>query len=178
MSATVRVLVRALSLIAVALTGWANNVRWGTSAVRAGPPAQWERIAVGAALLSALVALAVWIGTRSGLGVTRMWWRGAACLFAVGIVAIALQLRAQGGEAAPARSRSTVRAGAGWRPEPARRWRRRSARSRSAATSRSAEKAGTKTSNSPASAMIAATGASSANSTSAGRLRSYIARVE
>ncbi len=94
-SATVRVLVRALSLIAVALTGWANNVRWGTSAVRAGPPAQWERIAVGAALLSALVALAVWIGTRSGVGVTRMWWRGAACLCAVGIAAIALQLRAQ-----------------------------------------------------------------------------------
>ncbi len=95
MSATLRVLVRALSLIAVALTGWANNVRWGTSAVRAGPPAQWERIAVGAALLSALVALAVWLGTRSGLGVTRMWWRGAACLFAVGVVAIALHLRAQ-----------------------------------------------------------------------------------
>jgi hypothetical protein len=94
-SATVRVLVRALSLIGVALTGWANNVRWGTSEVRAGPPAQWERIAVGAALLAALAALAVWIGTRSGLGVTRTWWRGAACLFAAGIVAIALQLRAQ-----------------------------------------------------------------------------------
>ena len=95
LSATVRVLVRGLALIAVALTGWANNVRWGTSAVRAGPPAQWERIAVGAALLSALVALAVWLGTRSGLGVSRMWWRGVACLCAVGVAAIALQLRAQ-----------------------------------------------------------------------------------
>jgi len=95
MSATLRVLVRALSLIAAALTGWSNNVRWGTSAVRAGPPGQWERIAVGAALLSALVALAVWLGTRSGLGVSRMWWRGAACLFAFGVVAIAFHLRAQ-----------------------------------------------------------------------------------
>lgn len=95
MSATMRVLVRGLSLIAVALTGWANNVRWGTSSVRPGPPAQWERIAVGAALLSALVALAVWLGTRSGLGVSRMWWRGAACLCAVGVGAIVLQLRAQ-----------------------------------------------------------------------------------
>jgi hypothetical protein len=90
----VRVLVRAASLIAVALTSWANNVRWGSdSSVRGGLPMQWERWAVGAALLSALAALAIWLGTRAGVGPSRIWLRGAACLFALGVAGIAVQLR-------------------------------------------------------------------------------------
>ncbi|HWM86230.1 MAG TPA: hypothetical protein VNO33_10345 [Kofleriaceae bacterium] len=94
MNSAVRVLVRAASLIALAVTGWASNVRWGTStAVRNGPPAQWERFVVGAAMLSALVAFTVWLGTRAGAGPSRLWLRAAACLFALGVAAIAFTLR-------------------------------------------------------------------------------------
>jgi hypothetical protein len=91
-----RAIVRAASIIAVALAGWSVNVRWGSgTTVRGGPPMQWERIVVGAAVLSALAALAVWIGTRPGAGASRMWLRGAACACALGVAAIALHLRGE-----------------------------------------------------------------------------------
>jgi hypothetical protein len=93
MSAALRVLVRAASLIGVALAGWSNNVQWGTSSVRGGPPAQWERHVVGAALLVALAALAVWLGTRPGA--SRLVVRGAATAFALGALAVALYLRSR-----------------------------------------------------------------------------------
>lgn len=93
-----RVLIRAASVIGFALTAWANNVRWGTSSVRNGPPAQWERYAVAAALLSGLAAIAIWLGTRTGTAPSRMWLRGAGCLFAVGVGAIAFQLWRLAGE--------------------------------------------------------------------------------
>jgi hypothetical protein len=89
-----RILVRAGSLIGFALTAWSNNVRWGSDAsLRGGPPMQWERAAVGAALLSALAALAVWLGTRPAS--TGPWLRVAACAFALAVAAIALYLRSE-----------------------------------------------------------------------------------
>jgi hypothetical protein len=89
-----RVLVRAASLVAVALAGWSVNVRWGSgTAERGGPPIQWETSVVGAAALSALAALAVWLGTRPTAGAGRPWLRGAACVFAAGVAGIALDLR-------------------------------------------------------------------------------------
>jgi hypothetical protein len=95
MNAIIRVVIRAAAVVGAALTGWSNNVRWGSGPVRAGPPAQWERLAVGAALLAALAALAVWLGTRAGAGAGRTWLRAAACLFALGVAAIALTLRSR-----------------------------------------------------------------------------------
>ncbi len=88
-----RILIRATSVIGFALTAWANNVRWGTaSSLRNGPPVQWERFAVAAALLSGLAAIAVWLGTRAGAGPSRRWLRGAGCVFAVGVGALAFHL--------------------------------------------------------------------------------------
>ncbi|HKE19549.1 MAG TPA: hypothetical protein VKB80_31950 [Kofleriaceae bacterium] len=93
MGATSRVVVRAAGLIGAALTCWSNNVQWGTGPGRGGPPGQWERAAVGAALLSLLAALAVWLATRPGA--SRTWLRIAACLCALGVAAIAYHLRAE-----------------------------------------------------------------------------------
>jgi hypothetical protein len=97
MGATLRVLVRAAGLVGAALTCWSNNVKWGTGAGRGGPPAQWERAAVGAALLSLLAALAVWLATRPGGGASRLWLRVAAVACALGVAAVALDLRSQAG---------------------------------------------------------------------------------
>jgi hypothetical protein len=91
-----RVLVRAASLIAVALVAWSLNVRWGSSsAVRGGPPIQWERIVVGAALLSAIAALAIWLATRPKIGASRTWLRGIAGGAALAVAAIAIRLRSE-----------------------------------------------------------------------------------
>jgi hypothetical protein len=93
MSAALRILVRAASLVGAALAGWSNNVQWGTGAVRGGPPAQWERHVVGAALLVALAALAVWLGTRPGG--SRLILRAAASGFALAALAIAFHLKSR-----------------------------------------------------------------------------------
>jgi hypothetical protein len=93
MSAAFRILVRAASLIGVALAGWSNNVQWGTGSVRGGPPAQWERHVVGAALLVVLAALAVWLGTKPGA--SRLIVRGAAVGFALGGLAVAFYLKSR-----------------------------------------------------------------------------------
>ncbi len=96
MGARVRLVVRAASLVGFALTGWSINVRWGSNeAVRGGPPIRWEQIAVGAALLSALAALAVWLATRPGVARSRPWLRGAACVLALAVAFIAFYLRRQ-----------------------------------------------------------------------------------
>lgn len=108
---SLRVLVRAASLIAVALVAWSLNVRWGSSdSLRGGPPLQWERIVVGAALLSAIAALAVWLATRPSAAGSRVWLRGVAGGAALGVAAISLNLRSQTDEAVMA---DLVR-GPGW----------------------------------------------------------------
>jgi hypothetical protein len=87
---------RAASLVGVALVGWSLNVKWGSgSAVRGGPPMQWERFVVGAALLAALAAIAVWIATRPSVSSLRVPLRAAALLLAAGVGAIALHLRGE-----------------------------------------------------------------------------------
>ncbi len=92
---------RAASLVGVALVGWSLNVKWGSaSAVRGGPPMQWERFVVGAALLAALAAIAVWIATRPSASSLRVPLRAAAVLLAVGVGAIALHLHGEAGRPA------------------------------------------------------------------------------
>lgn len=87
---------RAASLVGVALVGWSLNVKWGSgTAVRGGPPMQWERFVVGAALLAALAAVAVWIATRPSASALRTPLRAAAVLLAAGVGAIALHLRGE-----------------------------------------------------------------------------------
>lgn len=89
-----RIATRAGGLIAVALAGWSLNVRWGTNAaVRGGPPLQWEKEVVGAAVLTALAALALWLGTRPTASATRHWLRAVAAAAAAGTAAIAIHLR-------------------------------------------------------------------------------------
>jgi hypothetical protein len=84
---------RAAAMIATSLALWSLNLRWGEVAgVGAGPPQQWERQVVGAALLLALVLLCTLVAGRRGARpgwVVRLLAPGAA----VGACAIALVLR-------------------------------------------------------------------------------------
>jgi hypothetical protein len=92
---SVRTAVRAVSLVAVAVTGWSLNVRWGAGAtVRGGPPMQWEKMVVGATLLAAIAAVLVWFGTRpSATGALRIGMRAASVIAALGAASIAFYLR-------------------------------------------------------------------------------------
>ncbi len=91
-----KVLVRALSVIALAVTGWSLNVKWGAEATaRGGPPMQWEKSVVGATLLVGLAAVLLWIATRPKVntGALRLGLRAAATLAALGAAGIAFYLR-------------------------------------------------------------------------------------
>lgn len=102
------VIPRALSLVAVAATGWSLNVRWGAdTAVRGGPPMQWERIVVGAALLAAVSALLVWLATRARASRPLAY---AATAFALGPGALAVHLR----QSAQRDEISQLLSGSGW----------------------------------------------------------------
>ena len=108
MSPALRILVRAASLIAVALAGWANNVRWGTSSCAAGRPRSGSargrrRAPVGAGGLRRVAG-------HASRPASRLWLRGAACLFALGVAAIALHLRS----ARPDLKLPDLVAGPGW----------------------------------------------------------------
>ena len=86
---------RALSFLSVAIAVWSLNVKWGAeSAVRGGPPSHWERYVVGAAMLCALAAVLVWIGTRAKASRPL---RAAAVGPALGAAAIAAYLRYRAG---------------------------------------------------------------------------------
>ena len=90
-----RVLVRAVSVLAVAVTAWSLNVKWGeTTSARGGPPMQWEKSVVGAALLVAITAVLVWIATRPKIntGTLRLGLRAAAAIAALGAAGIPVYL--------------------------------------------------------------------------------------
>ncbi len=90
-----RHLVRAISLLALAVTGWSLNVRWGESATaRGGPPMQWEKSVVGATLLVGIVAVLLWIATRPKVntGALRLGLRASAAIAALGAAGIAFYL--------------------------------------------------------------------------------------
>jgi hypothetical protein len=90
-----RVLVRAVSVLALAVTGWSLNLRWGGGeGFRGGPPMQWEKSVVGATLLVAIAAVLVWIATRPKVntGALRLGLRAAAALAALGAAGIAFYL--------------------------------------------------------------------------------------
>ena len=99
---------RALSFLSVAIAVWSLNVKWGAeTAVRGGPPTHWERYVVGAAMLCALAAVLVWIGTRAS---APRWLRAAATAPALGAAAIAAYLRYRAG----AEETMNLVAGPGW----------------------------------------------------------------
>lgn len=99
---------RALAVLSVALTGWSLNVRWGAGDnVRGGPPMQWERHVVGAALLAAVAAVLVFLASRAG---AHRVLRAAAVVLALGPGAIALVLRRD----AAASNLPNLVAGPGW----------------------------------------------------------------
>ena len=90
-----RVLVRAVSVLALAVTGWSLNLRWGAGeGFRGGPPMQWEKSVVGATLLVGIAAVLVWIATRPKVntGALRLGLRAAAALAALGAAGIAVYL--------------------------------------------------------------------------------------
>ncbi len=90
-----RVLARALSVLALAITGWSLNVRWGAGeSMRGGPPMQWEKSVVGATLLVGIAAVLVWIATRPKVntGTLRLGLRAAASIAALGAAGIAFYL--------------------------------------------------------------------------------------
>ena len=90
-----RVLVRAVSVLALAVTGWSLNVRWGdTATARGGPPMQWEKSVVGAALLVGITTVLLWIATRPKIntGALRLGIRAAAAIAALGAVGITFYL--------------------------------------------------------------------------------------
>jgi hypothetical protein len=108
-----RVLVRAVSVIALAVTGWSLNVRWGENATAGGgPPMQWEKSVVGATLLVGLVAVLLWIATRPKVntGALRLGLRAAATLAALGAAGIAFYLHRD----ATSSDLDTLLGGAGW----------------------------------------------------------------
>jgi hypothetical protein len=88
------VLVRAVSVLALAVAGWSLNVKWGVgSNVRGGPPMQWEKSVVGAALLVGITTVLLWIGTRpKTTGALRLGLRAAAAIAALGAAGIAFYL--------------------------------------------------------------------------------------
>lgn len=101
-------IVRGLAVLSVALTAWSLNVRWGAGdTVRGGPPMQWERHVVGAALLAAIAAVLVWLATREA---AHRLLRVAACAAALGPGVIALVLRRD----ATASDLTNLVAGPGW----------------------------------------------------------------
>jgi hypothetical protein len=90
-----RVLVRAVSVLALAVTGWSLNLRWGAGeGFRGGPPMQWEKSVVGATLLVGIATVLVWIATRPNVntGALRLGLRAAAALAALGAAGIAFYL--------------------------------------------------------------------------------------
>lgn len=84
--------IRAIAWIGVAVAGTSLMVRWGTDqAVGSGPPAQWEREVVGAALLAGIAAVLLMLPERAGR--QRWFTRGLAAAAAAGALWIALVLR-------------------------------------------------------------------------------------
>lgn len=86
-------ILRAFAWLGAAVTFWSLNVKWGVSAdIGSGPPGQWERHVVGAALLGFIGALALSISGRRGLP-PALWARLVTLGSGAGIIVIAFVLR-------------------------------------------------------------------------------------
>jgi hypothetical protein len=84
---------RAAAWLGFVVVGWSLNVRWGASVdLPSGPPAQWERLVVGATLLSLGAALALSLSGRGGAPPSWLA-RGLAAAAGAGAVTIAFVLR-------------------------------------------------------------------------------------
>ncbi len=87
---------RVLAVLSVAITLWSLNVAWGDDpALRGGPPRQWERHLVGAALLAGLSAVLVLFGSRPGAALVL---RSINVAISLGPGVIALVLRSEAAE--------------------------------------------------------------------------------
>ncbi len=85
--------VRAIAWFGVVVVFWSLNVRWGTDLdVDTGPPGQWERHVVGAALLALVAAMALSVSGRRGNPPSWLA-RGIALGGALSIALIGLYLR-------------------------------------------------------------------------------------
>lgn len=84
---------RAAAWLGTAVVFWSLNVRWGTNLdLPNGPPGQWERLVVGAGVLSLLAALAISVSGRKGN--PPSWTaRGIGLASALLVIGIALHLR-------------------------------------------------------------------------------------
>jgi len=102
--------IRALQWVAMAITAWAMSLPWGLELeVGKGPPSQWERHVVGAALLLLAAAITMSLTGRKdqkpgGLAL------GLAGAFTLGALGLALALRS----GAIDRGQSHVLLGGGW----------------------------------------------------------------
>jgi hypothetical protein len=108
-----RVLVRAAAVLALAVTAWSLNVKWGdTTTSRGGPPMQWEKSVVGAVLLVGIAAVLLWIATRPKIntGALRLGVRAAAAIAALGAVGITVYLHRD----ATSSDLETLLGGPGW----------------------------------------------------------------
>jgi hypothetical protein len=86
-------ILRAAAWVAVAVVGWALNVRWGADVrLGPGPPAMWQRHVVGALMLAMVTAMSVSV---SGRGHRPPAWiaRGIALAAALGVVWLAIAIR-------------------------------------------------------------------------------------
>jgi hypothetical protein len=86
--------IRGLAWFATMVTARSLMLRWSIKAdVHSGPPGQWERHVVGAALLAAIAALALSVSGRKG-NPPNWIARGIAAACAAGAVGVAFYLRA------------------------------------------------------------------------------------
>lgn len=82
---------RAAAWIGVAICGWSLNIRWGVDPnLPNGPPGQWERHVVGAALLAFIGAMAISVsgrGHKPPSNIARGISLGAAiCILIIGVM--------------------------------------------------------------------------------------------
>lgn len=103
-------LIRAILWIAIVITGWSLSVPWGDDlAAGKGPPSQWERHVVGAALLLLVAALSMSRTAKNG-GKPGGIPLAIAGLTSLAALALALDVRAT----ALDRQQGHVLLGSGW----------------------------------------------------------------
>lgn len=101
---------RGTSWVGAAIGLWSLNVRWGTDVmVGNGPPRQFERLVVGAALLVVLVAVTVSVSGRDGRA-PKLRSKLVALAGALGALGLAWLVRSR----AHANGFPDLVAGAGW----------------------------------------------------------------
>jgi hypothetical protein len=89
--ALVKTAARVLAVLSVAIAVWSLNVAWGDDpSLRGGPPAQWERQVVGAALLAGVAAALALYNSRPG---AHRAVRAAGLVAALGPGLVAIYLR-------------------------------------------------------------------------------------